>query len=121
MRCLTAAFGFASTPTRAGFIASDLGHGHLLVGPLSPAGIGERWTTHDQGTRSTGRGVGADMIRLRPNTNEPVEVPCLHSSRPSSTPSGRPLPPTCPNAVTPTTLWAATDRESPTATASRPS
>ena len=28
------------------------------------------------------------MIRLRPNTNEPVEVPCSHSIRPSSTPSG---------------------------------
>jgi transposase len=46
---------------------------------------------------------------IRPSPNEPVEAPCLHSSRPSSTPSGSPLPPTCLNAVTPTTPWVVTD------------
>src|ERR1035438_7971219 len=49
--------------------------------PLSRPDQCRGWTTVDQGERSTGRCVGPDMIRLSPNTNEPVEVPCLHSIR----------------------------------------
>ncbi len=61
------------------------------------------------------------MIPQRRNTNEPVEVPCSHSTQSSSTPSGRLLAPTCPNKGYAPTRSGVTGRGSLTATASRPS
>src|ERR1035441_4718594 len=81
MRCLTAAFGLAPTPTRARFVSSDLGHDHLLWRPLSRSGTRSGWITDDQVKDHRSLcWTGHDPAAFN-QPNEPVEVPCLWYSR----------------------------------------